>query len=239
MTRWLKRAFATAVIVMTATACATLGGPSPVEYTAVALDAGDATPAQLAAQLQETGADVALVRAAREDAWFAQLATASGLELSGPARRQDVALGFLSSLELLGDTTIAVPLEGDDMLMQDALYQVADERYLDMMFVRVPDGADLPVAARALYQYIATDVMADAALVLGVSTGTPAEAREMERLLRAAFAYATECGGIDGAEQSTYRVFFGPVARVRCVEARRLAGAGSPIVVRISVGLER
>jgi hypothetical protein len=220
------------------TACAAGGGRSPVDYTMVAADAEGATPAQLAQQVQAASADFALIVAAQDAAWFTELAGATQLSLSGPAvSSDDVGLAFLSRLELLGDTSIVLGTGAAQVQVQDALYQVADERFLDLMLMRMPAGVDVPAAARALLEYMATDVMANASVVLGVTAASAQDADRMENLLRAAFANASECGGLP-ADGMTYRTFFGPPARTRCEEARQLDDPARGVVARISVGLQ-
>jgi hypothetical protein len=93
-------------------------------------------------------------------------------------------------------------------------------------------------AARALLEYMATDVMANASLVLGIQAETAGDAQAMEELLRAAFTNAAECGGLEAAD-ARFRIYFGPVARIRCQEASRLSSAGTAIVARVSVGLQQ
>lgn len=235
----MKRGWMIAVLTAANTACAVgAGGGSPVEYTMVAVDAGQASAADIAAQVQQASGDFALVSAPRDSAWFAQLATTTQLGLSGPARAGDLGLAFLSRLELLGDTAITLGSGAGQFTAQDALYEVEGERFLDLMLVRLPAGADVQAAARALLEYMATDVMANASLVLGIQAETAADAQAMEELLRAAFRNAAECGATEAAE-SRFRIFFGPAARIRCQEARRLSGAGAAVAARLSVGLQQ
>ncbi|MGH7443469.1 MAG: hypothetical protein ACREKM_01265 [Longimicrobiales bacterium] len=237
----MKRGWMTVVLAAMSPACAVGvgGGGSPIEYTMVAVNAAGATSAQIAEQVQEAGGDFVLVVGPREGTWFGELASASQLGLSGPAYTDERGLAFLSRLELLGDTSLVLGTGNAQVQLQDALYQVDEERFLDLMLVNIPTGADVPAATRSLLEYIATDVMANAALVLGIIAPSPAEAQAMDELLRAAFSTAAECGGLSHTDQRAYRIFFGPVARVRCTDARQLDGPGSPVVARVSVGLQQ
>jgi hypothetical protein len=230
MRRWLV----VAVVAATSACALRLGGPSPVDYTLVALDARGSSAHDAAARITEAASDFALIVAERDSAWFQQLASATSLELSGPAFAPAAGLAFVSRLPLLGDTSLVLEVTAGSVHVQDALYSVSDERFLDLMLVHLPAGTDLHEATRRLLEYMATDVMANAALVLGVSAADAAAAHQVEQLLRAAFTNAAECAGIDASDRP-YRVFFGPAARVRCEAARAIDGVG--IVADITVGL--
>lgn len=213
------------------------GGPDPVTYTMVGVDAGTVGADQVAAQIAPANADFALVVAARDAAWFTQLAQATNLELSGPAIADSLGLAFLSRLELLGDTAIVLGSGDAAFTVQDALYQASDERFLDLMLVNLPHGTNVDAAIRALLQYMATDVMANASVVLGIRAANAADAAIAESMLRAAFMNAIECGGMEGVDRN-YRMFFGPSARTRCTAAQPLAGPADAITARVSVGLQ-
>lgn len=231
------RGWLVVAVVAVTSACGglALGGPSPEPYTALALDARTASAQDAAAQIQGAAADFALVVGAADSAWFAQLATASGLELSGPAIAPMGGLAFVSRLELIGDTSLVLRIGNGDVHVQDALYAVDDDRFLDLMLVQLDEGTDLQEATRVLLEYMATDVMAHAALVLGVAAHDAAAANEVETMLRAAFTNAAECAGGEAASGRPFRLFFGPAARVRCEDARMIGTTG--IVADISVGL--
>lgn len=224
-----------AVVAVTSACGMALGGPSPEPYTAFALDARTVSAQDAAAQIQGIGADFALVVGAADSAWFAQLAGATGLELSGPALAPMGGLAFVSRLELLGDTSLVLQIGDGNVYVQDALYAVDDDRFLDLMLVQLVEGTDLQEATRVLLEYMATDVMAHAALVLGVAAHDAAAANEVETMLRAAFTNAAECAGGEAAAERSFRLFFGPAARVRCEDARLLGTTG--IIADISVGL--
>src|SRR5690606_39112688 len=100
------------------------------------------------------------------------------LTLSGPGVAGSVAFGFLAG-EAVGDTTIVLPLEGGgEVALHDALYIVGAGRYLDLLAARFSPDADVREAVRALLNYIATDVMPQAAVVLAVNAPDPAAAEQ-------------------------------------------------------------
>jgi hypothetical protein len=168
MNRFVRTVLPLLLIASLATACAVrLGGPSPQNYTAVALQVGGGvTAAETGQRLRNARTEVALISAERDSAWFAGVAEAAGLQLSGPGRINGRGFSFLSRLELLGDTTLTLEVPGGGSVhMHDALYRVDRDRYLDLMLVRF-DAPDLRAAVRALLLYAATDVMPNAAVLL-------------------------------------------------------------------------
>ena len=140
-------------------------------------------------------------------------------------------------LELLGDTSIVLGSGDGQFTMQDALYQFDEERYLDLMLVSLPGGVNIDAAMRALLEYMATDVMATASVVLGIRAANAEDAAHVDSMLRAAFMNAVECGGMEGADRN-YRVFFGPSARTRCTAAEQIEGPADVVTARVSVGLQ-
>ncbi len=233
----MKRLWTTVVLALLAGGCAGgMGGGDPAVYTMTGVDAGSASPAEIAAQVTRANSDFALVVGPAQPTWFSELATATGLTLSGPATVDDAGLALLARLELLGDTSIVIGADSARFHMQDALYQAADERYLDLMVVTLPPGVNVDAAVRELLRYMATDVMANASVVLGVKAPTAAIAVQVDSMLRAAFMNAVECGSLD--PDRTFRVFFGPPARTRCTAARRIDGAGDVIAATVRVGLQ-
>jgi hypothetical protein len=218
-----------------------LGGPSPQEYETMALAAPpDATAEEVAETLRTTGAAIALITAARDSAWFARVSEIAGLALSGPGRTESPAKAFLTNLELLGDTSIVLGLgDGTRMHMHDALYQVSENRLIDLMLVGLSAQSDVREAARTLLSYIATDVGANAAIVIGVQAPSPQMADSLATLLRAAYSTAWECAGSTNGERASpgsLRLFYGPSARLRCSSARVVETYGSAIAAHLIVG---
>jgi hypothetical protein len=223
-----------------ATACAVrLGGPSPREYTAVAMSAtAGATADQVASQVRGAGADIVLLAADRDSAWFADVASQAQLTLSGPGRTGPRAMGFLTSLEILGDTSIVLPVpEGGRIHMHDALYRVDSYRYIDLMMVRFDETPDIRSAVRTLFGYIATDVGADAAVLLAIDAPTQVAADSAAVLMRATYDSAFECvdGDQSAAASPTVQLVYGPSARLSCRSARVLTGAPAGIQARVVV----
>ncbi|MGH7504961.1 MAG: hypothetical protein ACRELX_04905, partial [Longimicrobiales bacterium] len=184
-----------AVLAFAVCACAVrLGGPSPEEYQALALAASETTSAAEAAQqIQSVSADLVMISGQQDSAWFAEVASTAGLPLSGPGTTGPTAMAFLSRLELLGDTSIVLAAGEGRMHMHDALYQIDEDRLLDLMMVSIQPDADLREAVRTLLSYIATDVGATAAVLLGVDAPTVEAGDSISVLMRAAFANAYEC----------------------------------------------
>jgi hypothetical protein len=220
-------------------ACAVrLGGPAPVEYAAVALVAApSATATETAARLRSADAELVLLAADRDSAWFQAVATEARLSLSGPGRTGARALGFLANLEILGDTSIVLNVsEGGRIHMHDALYRVDKNRNIDLMMVRLEETPDLRAAVRRLFDYIATDVGASAALLLAIDAVAPQTADSAAVLMRAALESAVDCANGDGAtELPPVQLLYGPSARLGCRSARVLPGSPPAIQARVVV----
>jgi hypothetical protein len=209
-------------------ACAVrLGGPSPQGYDAIAIRTADgASAADVASSLRAANADLVLISAEQDSAWFAAVAQASGLELSGPGMTSGRGFAFLSRLEILGDTSLVLEVPGGGSVhMHDALYRVDRNRYVDLMLVRF-DAPDLRAAVRTLFGYIATDVGADAAVLLAIDAAQPAIADSAAVLMRAHYTSAHECrtAAIEPGAVGSIRLLYGPTARISCTTARALPG---------------
>jgi hypothetical protein len=223
--------------------CAVRVGAGAGEYVTMALQAEQATPAEAAAQIQASTAQIVLLSAAADSAWFRTVAEQTGYVLSGPGRADERGFGFLTppTLEILGDTSLALPVAtGGAVHMHDALYRLDRQRMLDLMYIWLEDGIDIREATRTVLEYIATDVGADVSLLLAVEAPTPAVSDSVALLLRALYPTAWDCtdAGRAGqpAAQLGVRLFYGPTARVRCRQATRIAGLGSPVVAYLFIG---
>src|SRR5690606_11296435 len=96
-------------------------------------------------------------------------------------------------LEILGDTTLVLPVQGGGSVhMHDALYRIDEYRNIDLMIVRL-EGPDLRTTVRTLLNYIATDVPADAPLLLALDGPTAAIADSAATMIRATIGDASEC----------------------------------------------
>jgi hypothetical protein len=227
MNSYARNAILLPLAVLVLAACAVrLGGGGARQLSAVAVQApAAAAAADVAAGLRAAGADLVLVSADRDGAWFAEVAAASGLELSGPGMSSGRGFAFLGSLELLGDTSLVLDAgDGSRVHMHDALYGIPGERFVDMMLVSFE--GDLRDGVRTLFSYIATDVPADAAVLLAIDAATPALADSAAILMRAHYNPASECGdsGFDNAGTGSIRLLYGPSARISCSSARTLPG---------------
>lgn len=220
-----------------------LGGAGPEQYQTLALNvhAGE-TAEQAAGRITDTGADIVLLTATRDSAWFADVAARAQLSLSGPGRAGELGMAFLTRrLEILGDTSIALNVRGGGRVhMHDALYQVPGNRLIDLMLIQLDGEAELREAVRTLLSYIATDVGANAAVVFALNSTTPQAADSVAVLLRAAYGNAWECaqasGDGGGSAPTDLRLFYGPSVRMRCQSARVLPAPGNPIAAQLVVG---
>ena len=209
------------------TACAVnMGAPKDIPMVAVALrPAPDATPSAVAASLNAAQADAALIAGSVDSAWLAAVGSATGLTVSGPADDDGLAMAFLAG-EPLGDTTVVLPYADGRLTVHDALYEVDDDRFLDLMVFRLEDPASARAAIGALTEYMATDVMNAAAVIIAVAVPTPAVGDSVARMLSPAYFDALRCepGLAAGSDREGIRLFYGPEARVYC----RDAGTESP-----------
>jgi hypothetical protein len=236
-----------ALLALLVSACAIrLGGPRPLSYTTLALAAPAGLSAADAAQrVRQAGARLALVSAHADSAWVAELAAAAGLRHTRPGSLDGVTLAFLGP-EAVGDTTLVLDVEGGGAIaVHDALYRLPNQRFLDLMVVRIAAGTPPRDAARVLLGYIATDVMQQAAVILAVDVAEPAMADSLAAMLRPAFFDARRCamgepeapGLPDPATlpAPALHLFYGPEVRIRCEEAELLPGPPASLVARLVV----
>lgn len=224
-TRRLRTALAAVgLLSVLAAGCAVrLGGPEPEERTTLALETeAGAAPAAVAQRIGEYGADVVLLSAPASAgaAWFAEVARQTGLALSGPGQADGTSLAFLTRKEAVGDTTIALAVEGSEpLIVHDALYEVDKHRHLDLMSIKLGPTTPLRPAAQAFLQYVATDVIHNAAVALAIDVDDPARGDSLAALLAPAFADMRECveeedrGALPPAQ---IRLLFGPEVRMSC-----------------------
>lgn len=228
-----RAAGATLVAALALGACAVnMGAPKEIPLATVALRADEgAAPAEAAAAIREGGARTALLVSTGDEAWFGAVAEAAGLHLSGPARTDDgLGLAFLG-LEPLGDTAIDLRYDGRAFTVQDALYDLDDRRFLDLLAFEVRDAADARPLIAALLSYVATDVDATAAVVMAVAVPSAAVGDSVARMLSPGFEDALRCrsggtspagsngagaAGADAALRDGVRLFYGPEARIFC-----------------------
>ncbi len=221
MRRLLPRT-ATALFLGLTTACAVnMGAPRDIPLPTVAIRTGSGASPQAAAQLiTDATARVALVAGPADSAWFSTVAETTGLTLSGPATDGELGLGFLAG-EPVGDTTVVLGFEGGSLTVRDALYDLAEQRYLDLMAFQVQDAATVRPAMSALLEYMAADVINSAAVVMAVAVPDAAVGDSVARMLSPAYFDALRCepGMAAPSERGGLRLFYGPEARVYCGEA--------------------
>lgn len=220
-------------------ACAVrLGGPSPEQFDVAALfEPLNADAVAVAERIRSAGAEIVLLAAERQDsAWFTAVAGNAQLGLSGPGTTTGRGYAFLTNLEILGDTSLVLPVAGGGSVhMHDALYRIDDHRNIDLMLVRL-EGPDLRASMNRLIDYFATDVPGDAALLLALDGPSPQAADSAAWMIRATMANASECGDQAQDVAPAVILLYGPSARVRCRSARAVPGTAPGIVARLEVG---
>jgi hypothetical protein len=200
----------------------------------------NASSDEAALRIRNEAARLVLLVSERDSAWFADVASKTQLELSGPGRTGPRGMGFLTGLKLLGDTSLVLGLQGGGrMYMHDALYEIAKDKLLDLMLIDLADAPDLRAGVRTLLSYIATDVGSNVPLILGVQTPTPQLGDTVSVLLRAAFANAAECvartQNASPVPPSQLHLFFHPSVRLSCQSATALPGDPTAISARLIV----
>jgi hypothetical protein len=218
-----------------------LGGPKPEPYDAVALRAPDgASAADVAATVKGAGGDILLLVADRDSAWFADVATQTGIPIDGPGYTGGPGMAFYTHLKVLGDTTLTIPIaSGGKLHVHDALFEVAEGRNLDLMIVSFAEAGSARDGVRTLLNYIATDVGGTSSVLIGLMAPSQAVADSASTLMRAAFRNALDCGDTTVAPPTGglgMSLFYGPEARISCESARILPGSPSGIVARAVVG---
>lgn len=232
-----------ATLAVLGACAANMGGPRDVALSTVALRAEPATaPATAAAALTEVRARVALVAAPADSAWFASVAAAAGLTLSGPTpggEAGEPALALMA-MEPLGDTVVDLTYEGGTITMVDALYDLDERHFLDLMAFRVdPDDPAQPLTTRLL-RYIATDVPPSAAIALAITVPDGAKGDSIARFLSPGYFDALRCAGADApaGAGARIRLFFGPEARMWCGDATEdRPAAGARVRAALTAGL--
>lgn len=237
----MRRLLPSLVMTLGVTACAVNVGAVPdIPLSAVGLRVPAGTGAEdVSAVIKDAAAEAALVAGPADSAWFAELAEATGLTLSGPATAGDLGLGFLAG-EPIGDTTVVLTYDGGSLTVRDALYDLDKQRYLDLLAFRIDDPASARQDIEVLVEYVATEVMNSAAVIMAVAVPTAAVGDSVGRLLSPAYFDALRCepGLASRGERERIRLFYGPEARVYC----RAATVSDPAigdVIRASLILGR
>ncbi len=222
MNRMIARFGAPLLATLALGACASsMGAPREISTPTVALRVDPAaTAAGIAAALQDARARAVFLTADRDDAWFAEVAAATGLHVTGPATAGPMRTAFLAP-EALGDTIYRLPYEGGAITLLDALFEVDEERFLDLIAFRIQKDDPVRPIMTALLEYVATDVNNAAALVMAVTVPDEAVGDSVARMLSPAYSDVRRCGAeaiVTPAGERT-RLFYGPSARMFCTEA--------------------
>jgi hypothetical protein len=225
-----------AIAALFAAACSVpLVGPKPVEQEMAAIRiVSGATAEQVAQMLTQRGVEFAILSGERDSAWYADVATRADLKSTRPGSAGTTTFAFLGP-EAIGDTTLALKVTGGgELRVHDALYRIDKNRRLDLMAVKIEPGANLKESIRALLAYVASDVLAHAAVLLAIEPPTPELGDSVSLLTRAAFADAWECTpqGRDRPNHSDMelRLFYGPAVRMTCARAERVNLGGDAIL---------
>jgi len=227
-------------LVLLAGCAANYGAPKPIPYRALALDVpAGASADSVASIVRGAAAELVLLASPADSAWFATVARGANLRLSGPTRTPPpLRMAFLAG-KPVGDTTLTLPVQGGrPLVLHDALYEPRKNRHLDLMMVQIDTGSAANQVARALLTYVATDVMQNAPVVLGLLAPNPALADSVAQLIRPIFLDVRECGGGKGgpAMAAPVRVLYGPETQIYCDEASLLSGTGTPVFARVTLG---
>ncbi|HKJ92650.1 MAG TPA: hypothetical protein VJ957_05750 [Longimicrobiales bacterium] len=239
--KWTLRVAVLSSLAVLAACAVRLGHSGPVPYTVLAAyEPTDATPEGVATGITAANAGVALLAVRADTAWFLGAARRTGLTLSGPGDADGVFLGFLAG-EPVGDTTIVLDYETGRFTLHDALYRVGKDRTLDLMAFRIGAGDAARPLVHRLLRYMATDVDATSAVVIGVAAETEAAADSVASMLAPAFTDVRRCMDRPAARDSArtegphMRLFYGPEARLGCDSARALAGPRKPVLAHLAV----
>ena len=234
----MRHAALTLLTLAVAGCAAGMGGPEDVELSTVALRVDPGTSAAAAAAaLHDVDAEIALVAAEADSAWFASVAEAADLHLSGPAGA-GLSLALMA-MEPVGDTVIDLTYEAGSIAMVDALYELGDDHLLDLMAFEVEPGDAVQPLVTRLLRYIATDVPPAAGVIVAIAVPDAATGDQIARLLSPGLFDAARCEGNGAAEGTgSIRLFYGPEARVRCGDASAgRVGSGVRIHAELVAGL--
>ncbi len=239
----MKRTLVVGVgLVLLAGCASTYGQPKPIPYKALALNVpAGARADSIASIVRGSAAGLVLLASPADSGWFASVARAANLRLSGPTRTPPARrMAFLAG-KPVGDTTVSLSLQGGrTVLLHDALYQPRKNRNLDLMMVQIDTGSSATQVAGALLKYVATDVMQNAPVVLGLIAPTGAAADSVAQLIRPIFVDVRECGGGKGTEaaMAPVRLLYGPETQISCDEARALTAIGTPVLASVTLGVK-
>ncbi len=235
----MRRLLPSLVALSLAGCAANFGAPKDIAVPTVAVRAAaGASSADVAAVLRDGSPKAAFLLGPTDSTWLASVAESTGLTLSGPANAGGTGLSFLA-MKPVGDTIIDLEYTGGTYTVLDALYEIGDKRYLDLLSFRVDDGAHARAIIASLLQYVGTDVDPTAAVVMTVAVPTPAVGDSVARMLTPGFYDVLGCGDreVPSSASDGMRVFYGPEARVYCRSASaEQTGIGTVVHARLIAG---
>lgn len=225
------------LVGLAVTACSmNMGGPKDI---AVPTTAVRAAPGSSAADVASAigGSRAAFVMGPTDSAWYAGVADAAGLTLSGPLRSGDIGLSFMA-MKPVGDTVVELRYAGGQFQVLDALYDLGKKRYLDLLSFRVDHADHARAIVASLLEYVATDVDPTAAVAMAVAVPSPVVGDSVARMLTPGFFDALKCGDPTRPESSNgMRLFYGPEARLYCRSAStEQAAVGTVVHARLVAG---
>jgi hypothetical protein len=224
-----RRLVIAAVAAVMAAACGgmMMGTPKPVQRDVLITHADTAVSAEKTAQmLTQRSAEFAIVSAPRDTAWFADVARRANLTSTRPGKVSGTTYAFMGP-KAIGDTTLTLTVTGGGVIrMHDALFEIDKNHHLDLMAVQMDSIVNVQRAVNRLLEYIAGDVGATASVLFAIEAPSAAIGDSIAVLMRPLYTELYECtaeGRSGGARApAAVRVYFGPVARMRCQLAQRL-----------------
>lgn len=223
-----------------ASACASTGGSDGSDeglLVFVESAGSESSSAAIAEDVTAAGPDFVILSAPRDSAWFAEVAAGTGLTMSGPSIEEGLGFAFLATREALGDTTLAIPVDPEGVVtLHDALYELDDDVFLDLIALRADSTHDPRALVQTFLEYVATDVMTNAPLVLAIHAPDQAVADSVEVLLRPSFRPPTSCeagGGEVARGLRGVRLFIGTPAQIRCARVRHPPGNAQALLARL------
>lgn len=219
------------------------GDPRPVDMPVTALRAGDDVSAVAAGEaLREAGPRLALVMGPVDPAWYAAVREASGLaHMTRPATLgPDLGVAFMG-LEPVGDTLMELRYGDTQFGVHDALYDLGRDRFVDLLSFSVESAAEARPLVISLTEYMATDVLPGAAVVLAVAVPSPAVGDSVAMMLGPMYRGVVGCGAdVRAVAGAGVRLFYGPDARMYCTAAEAApTAAGDRVQAALVVGRQR
>ena len=201
--------------------------PKPVNRDVIVMHLDGGTSAEQAAQtLTQRGVEFAIVSAPQDSAWFADVATRANLSSTRSGKVSGRTYAFIGP-KALGDTTLTLTVSGGGIIrIHDALFEIDKNHHVDLMAIQLDSIVNVQRAVNRLLEYVAGDVGATASVLFSVESASPAVTDSVSILMRALYTDVYECTteGRAGTARGEMpmRVYFGPIARMRCETAEKI-----------------